>query len=75
VLICSVAYAYASTPTYPSGSIGYLLASKTKMDLTRPQRELPNEEAESKYHLRFYSPDVHRAAFMLPNFAKKVTNS
>ena len=73
-LFPSVAYASASVPTYPSGSIGYLLASKQNRDISTPLRELSDQQCE-QMGLRFYSRKMHASAFVLPNFAKKALMS
>ncbi|KAI9593201.1 spermidine synthase [Syncephalis fuscata] len=53
----SVAYAYASVPTYPSGQIGFIIASKdASLNL---QAKL----------CRYYNARVHETAFVLPQFA------
>lgn len=54
----------ASIPTYPSGLWSFTIGSK-KYDPAQPLNENPNE-------LKYYNPDVHRAAFQLPGFAKKL---
>ncbi|KAG7087485.1 hypothetical protein E1B28_013447 [Marasmius oreades] len=63
-----VEYAFTTIPTYPSGQIGFLLAAKATEnglvhDLKVPVRspDLPT---------RYWNPDVHRAAFVLPEFGK-----
>ncbi len=58
-------YAFIATPTYPAGSIGVCVASKAN-PVDRPQRELDTELAAQ---LRYYTPEVHHAAFKLPKFA------
>lgn len=65
----SVSYATGTVPTYPSGSIGYLLASKGQRDLSKPVRQ-PDKKMQEQ--LKFYRPAVHEAAFVLPGFAHKV---
>ncbi len=65
----TVAYAVASVPTYPSGQIGFIVCSKTERDLTRPVRRLTREEEDTLF--RYYTADLHSAAFVLPNFARK----
>jgi len=69
----SVEYAFSSVPTYPSGSMGYLVASKKKCDLKNPVRELSDEECDA-IGLQYYNSQIHRAAFTLPNFIKKALN-
>ena len=66
----TVDYAYTCIPTYPSGQIGFIIASKTGGDGKglRAPRPVPAEMAGA---LRYYSSEIHRAAFVLPNFAVK----
>ncbi|XP_016377905.1 spermidine synthase-like [Sinocyclocheilus rhinocerous] len=67
-----VDYAYCTIPTYPSGQIGFMLCSKNpKTNFREPLRELPRDEIESM-NLKYYNPEIHRAAFILPEFARKV---
>jgi spermidine synthase len=60
------AYACIMVPTYPGGNIGICLGSLGP-ELTRPAREMP---AELQAQLRYYTPRVHEAAFILPHFAR-----
>ncbi|EJF61964.1 saccharopine dehydrogenase [Dichomitus squalens] len=56
-------YAYTTIPTYPSGQIGFMVASKEAgRDLSKPLREVPGT--------RYYNAEVHRAAFVLPEFGR-----
>ncbi|KAI0824304.1 saccharopine dehydrogenase [Trametes gibbosa] len=56
-------YAFTTIPTYPSGQIGFIVCAKdAARDLSRPLRTVPNT--------RYYNADVHRAAFVLPEFAR-----
>jgi spermidine synthase len=50
-------------PSYPSGSIGFLALTNSPLGdaTTVRRRDAPT--------LVYYSPDVHRAAFVLPAFA------
>jgi len=67
----SVNYAYTCIPTYPSGQIGFVMCSlDADVDFENPTRELTEEEVES-FNLKYYNPDIHRASFKLPQFAKK----
>ncbi|ODN00125.1 Spermidine synthase [Orchesella cincta] len=66
-----VSYGYTCIPTYPGGQIGFLLCSKnpdTKFE--EPLKELSEEDVENM-NLRYYNASIHRAAFILPQFAKK----
>ena len=58
------AYYYANIPTYPGGGIGFMYVSD------RPWTEglgRPYPPGENQY----LNPDIHRAAFALPEFFKK----
>jgi spermidine synthase len=56
-------YAFTTIPTYPSGQIGFMLCAKAPgRDLRAPVREVKGT--------RYYNQDVHRAAFVLPEFAR-----
>ncbi|PWN31032.1 putative chimeric spermidine synthase/saccharopine reductase [Jaminaea rosea] len=58
-------YAFTTIPTYPCGQIGFVVASlKPNEDLRQPLREVSD--------CRYWSPAVHKAAFTLPEFARKV---
>ncbi|KAM9299193.1 spermidine synthase [Gastrophryne carolinensis] len=66
-----VEYGYCTIPTYPSGQIGFMLCSKTPdMNFREPARVLSQEQVD-EMHLRYYNADIHRAAFILPEFARK----
>lgn len=58
-------YAYTAIPTYPSGQIGFILAAKdAAIDVSKPNR------AAAAMFNRFYTPELHTAAFVLPAFAQ-----
>ena len=60
----NVEYAYTTIPSYPSGQIGFVVASLDgKRDLRTPLRTPAN--------CRYWSPEIHRSAFVLPEFARK----
>jgi len=63
-LFPSVEYAYCTIPTYPSGQIGFMICSKGE-STKEPARPFSHPE------LQYYNADVHRAAFVLPEFARK----
>lgn len=67
----TVEYAFTTIPTYPCGQIGFLLCSLSSEPnmLRTPRRRVP---AEMQAALRYYTADVHRAAFVLPHFAERV---
>ncbi|XP_071840470.1 spermidine synthase-like [Apostichopus japonicus] len=66
-----VDYAYCTIPTYPSGQIGFTLCSlNPETNFKEPVREWG--ESQTKLHkLRYYNSAIHRAAFVLPEFARK----
>ncbi|MDI1488524.1 MAG: putrescine aminopropyltransferase [Ramalina farinacea] len=66
-----VEWAWSSTPTYPSGTIGYFVATKDPLrDVRRPVRSFSREE-ERKY-FKYYNQDIHSASFVLPTEAREV---
>ncbi|MCX7048412.1 MAG: spermidine synthase [Candidatus Sumerlaeota bacterium] len=62
-----VAYCYACVPTYPSGQIGLLVAS----DEADPRKPVRRPHAAMRRALRYYTPEIHRASFALPAFARQ----
>ncbi|XP_064643248.1 spermidine synthase-like [Lineus longissimus] len=66
-----VAYGYTTIPTYPSGQIGFMMCSLNKeTNFKEPVRIFSDEEVDT-LGWKYYNSDVHRAAFVLPQFAKK----
>jgi len=69
-LFASAEYASIQVPTYPSGQIGAFLARKAggpgPISCRKPQREVPAD-----LDLRYYSSEMHEAAFALPAFIRK----
>merc|ERR1712035_261362 len=67
-----VEYAYGTVPTYPSGQIGFMLCSKNpETNFKEPVKALSKEEMESM-NLKYYNSEIHKASFVLPEFARKV---
>ena len=64
----SVEYAYTTIPTYPSGQIGFIVASKGHSTCKIPQRAATEELLAE---LKYYTPELHSAAFVLPAFAQR----
>ncbi|CAM9160975.1 unnamed protein product [Pylaiella littoralis] len=64
----SVDYAFTTVPSYPSGQIGFVIASVEERDLSTPAA---TPDSATTDLLRYYSPEVHKAAFVLPVFAEK----
>ncbi|OOG00746.1 hypothetical protein ASPCADRAFT_202574 [Aspergillus carbonarius ITEM 5010] len=67
-------YAYTTIPTYPSGQIGFMVCCKDKdRNVKEPIRKWSREEEERL--CRYYNQDIHRASFVLPNFARKALDA
>ncbi|MBR2373040.1 MAG: polyamine aminopropyltransferase [Lentisphaeria bacterium] len=64
----SSGFAQINVPTYPTGVIGCCLGSD-EGEVFLPRR-MP--DAELQKQLRYYSPEVHRSAFELPVFARRL---
>ncbi|EXF82714.1 spermidine synthase [Colletotrichum fioriniae PJ7] len=63
-------YAYTTIPTYPSGQIGFMVCTKdASRNVKEPLRKWSAEEEDKL--CRYYNADIHKASFVLPNFAKK----
>jgi spermidine synthase len=60
-------YLNIQIPTYPSGMIGLLVCSLGP-DFSAPARDLPPPIQDT---LKYYTPEIHQAAFHLPRFAAK----
>jgi spermidine synthase len=60
-------YYYTLVPTYPSGLIGFFFCSK-ELD---PLAEIDMKRAAKLQDLKYYSPEIHRAAFCLPRFVRE----
>jgi spermidine synthase len=58
------AYAYTTMPTYPSGQIGFMVCRKGAAPVSAAVRTHPAAE-----ELRYYTEELHKAAFVLPKFA------
>lgn len=67
-------YATTSVPSYPCGQIGFIVARKgrdnrsCKIPLRKPTSVLQKE-------LKWYNTQMHRAAFVLPQFVEQELNS
>ncbi len=60
-------YYYTLVPTYPSGVIGFTFCSKKY----HPISDFNQQEALKLKDLRYYNKDIHKAAFILPNFVQE----
>lgn len=64
-IFAAAEYAFTTIPTYPSGQIGFMICAKgEKRDLRTPVRRVPDTI--------YYNENVHRAAFILPEFARSL---
>ncbi|KAF8821432.1 putative Spermidine synthase [Cardiosporidium cionae] len=66
-----VDYAHISVPTYPCGSIGFACCSK-KYSCQEPQKEMAPTLSDQ---MKYYSINIHRACFVLPQFLQKKIDS
>lgn len=67
-------YGYCLIPTYPSGSIGFMVCSKdANADVTKPVKFEWTDEFVDK-NMKYYTKQIHEASFVLPNFAHKALN-
>jgi len=67
----SAEYASIQVPTYPSGQIGCCIGRKAGATSTLPSCREPAREVPADMDLRYYSKDMHQAAFALPAFMAK----
>ncbi|KAM0689419.1 hypothetical protein Q7P36_011497 [Cladosporium allicinum] len=63
-------YGWTTIPTYPAGQIGFMVCAKDgSSNVKKPVRTLTTEEEDKIF--KYYSKEVHEAAFVLPKFAEK----
>lgn len=68
------AYATTSVPTYPSGQIGFAMGSLDKdVQFDKPILTFTDVELKSM-NVRYYSTEMHKAAFSLPTFVRQELN-
>lgn len=68
-----VEWGWASTPTYPYGTIGFVVASKNAtQNVKEPVRKYTTQEEEAKF--RYYNQNIHASCFILPTWARKAIN-
>ena len=66
----TVAYAWTTIPTYPSGQMGFMVCSRdAQRDVSKPARSVSADEEDRLF--RYYSKEIHEAAFVLPKFVEK----
>ena len=63
-------YSYILIPTYPGGNIGICLGSM-KHEVKDPIQS-PSKKMQDK--LNYYSNEVHKASFILPEFGRRMLN-
>ncbi len=63
-LLQNPAYYYANIPTYPGGGIGFMYVSDTPWENGLKNRFPPGTN-------QYINPDIHKAAFALPEFFRK----
>lgn len=51
---------------------GLLLSLNKETNFKEPVKALTQEEMENM-SLKYYNPEIHKASFVLPEFARKVT--
>lgn len=67
-------YAYTMIPTYPSGSIGFMVCSKNaNAHVQKPVRFDWSADFVRK-NLKYYNAKIHEASFVLPTFADEILN-
>lgn len=65
LVFANVAYCQCYMPSYTGGQLGLVVAlPSTDIDLRQPQRPLPQHQT-----FKYYSPQMHRASFVLPTWA------
>jgi len=69
-------YATTSVPSYPCGQIGFILACKGTSSNKNVKRScsIPLRYPTFQNELKWYNPQMHQAAFVLPQYIKKELN-
>ncbi|MEJ2122248.1 MAG: polyamine aminopropyltransferase [Alphaproteobacteria bacterium] len=67
-----VAFYVAPVPTYAGGFMAFGWASDDERLRTTPLDELEARYAAAGIETRYYNPEIHRAAFALPNDVRKL---
>ncbi|KAK2557383.1 Spermidine synthase [Acropora cervicornis] len=70
-----VNYGFTTIPTYPCGQIGFIMCSKNKDTRFEDPVTVFTESEVEQMGLKYYNAEVHKSAFVLPQFAKKVIKS
>lgn len=67
-------YAYTSIPTYPSGTIGFMVCSKDESANVKKPLRFEWDDKFVDENLKYYNAQVHEASFVLPQWADKILN-
>jgi spermidine synthase len=70
-IFAAVDYAYTTIPTYPSGQIGFLLCSNVSSDKRNMRVPATKPTPDVQASLKYYNSQIHEAAFVLPEFARR----
>lgn len=65
-------YCYTLVPTYTSGQLGLMFCSNNANIPLNLRKERISEQEQGK--LKYYNPQIHSSAFVLPTWADKVIN-
>jgi len=68
-------YGIISIPSYPCGTIGFMMCSKSSRTNFKEPLRIFTEEEKENLNLQYYDENVHRGAFVLPRFVKKAIES
>ncbi|CAH0549662.1 unnamed protein product [Brassicogethes aeneus] len=71
----NVEYARCSVPTYPNGEIGFVIATDDQSLQLSKAKYVFTEKELDELRLKYYTPEVHTAAFALPNFVRQALKS
>ncbi|XP_074625865.1 spermidine synthase-like [Acropora palmata] len=66
-----VNYGFTTISTYPCGQIGFIMCSKNKDTRFEDPVTVFTESEVEQMGLQYYNAEVHKSAFVLPQFAKK----
>ncbi|CAL7950203.1 unnamed protein product [Xylocopa violacea] len=67
-------YGVVSVPTYPTGQIGFVLGCLSPETNFKEPRKIFSDKELDEMNMKYYSDEVHRAAFVLPRFITKTLN-
>ena len=71
----SVSYAQVQIPTYPTGTIGFILCSlEANKKFATPVHKFDNKQVNSM-ELKYYNTEIHKASFALPSRFQQVCNN